>query len=279
MISLPPVYQFKSFIMTQNRQFYNTLCYILRWCITKEELTMPAFRHKLPGLIALIAAVVVSFSTASAQDTPPPQRTISVTGTGTANGSPDIAYIELGVQIRNSDIGAAVEQSNTTMEAVMAAVSELGIPPEDIQTTQFNVWQDQPVDPATGMPSDQTSYIVTNMVQIKVRQIDQISDVIQTALDAGANQVFGLTFGMDDPSALEATAREQAVADARTRAEALAAAFGVTLGDPISITEGFLSGPGPVFAAAEGLGGGGPSISSGQLSVQIQVSVTFAIGP
>jgi hypothetical protein len=185
----------------------------------------------------------------------------------------------LGVEIRDADIGAAVEQSNAAMQAVIAALGDLGIPPEDIQTTQFNVWQDQPVDPATGMPTEEFTYVVTNIVRIRVSQIDQISDVIQTSLDAGANRVFGLTFGLDDPAALEATARDQAVADARVRAEALAAAFGVTLGNPISITEGFLNTPGPLFAAAEGLGGGGPSISGGQLSVQIQVTVTFEIAP
>lgn len=255
--------------------------------------------QRLPRLVvlSLIAMTVVaaSVSTVAAQDDPTPtpaeppmpvdipsgsgQRTISVTGTGTASGSPDIAFIELGVEIRDADIGAAVDQSNAAMEAVNAALGDLGIPAEDIQTTQFNVWQDQPIDPTTGMPSDQFNYVVTNIVRIRVSQIDQISDVIQTALDAGANRVFGLSFGLDDPASLEATARDQAVADARARAEALAAAFGVALGNPVSITEGFLSGPGPVFAMAEGLGGGGPPISGGQLSVQIQVTVTFEIAP
>lgn len=245
--------------------------------------------RRLPGLAALITVMLVAVSGVSAQEDPTPmpvdipqpggQRTISVTGTGTASGSPDIAFIELGVEIRDANIGTAVEQSNTTMDAVIAALSEFGIPAENIQTTQFSVWQDQPVDPATGLPAEEFTYVVTNIVRIRVTQIDQISDVIQTALDAGANRVFGLTFGLDDPAALESTARDQAVADARVRAEALAAAFGVALGEPLSITEGFLNQPGPLFARAEGLGGGGPSISEGQLSVQVQVTVTFAIAP
>jgi uncharacterized protein YggE len=91
------------------------------------------------------------------------------------------------------------------MEAVIAALGDLGIPPEDIQTTQFNVWRDQPVDPQPDATED--SYVVTNIVRIRVSQIVNQRD--QTALDAGANRVFGLTFGLDDRR--RRTARDQAV--------------------------------------------------------------------
>lgn len=121
-------------------------------------------------------------------------------------------------------------------------------------------------------------YVVNNMVEVKVRDLDQISAVLQAALDAGANNVYGLTFGLDDAAALEAEARTLAVEDARARAEALAGAFGLEVGDPISIREGADTGISPRIMEA-GFGGAGPVISEGQLSVSMQVTVTFEIAP
>ncbi len=206
-------------------------------------------------------------------------RTLTVTGTGDASGTPDVAYIQLGVEIRDADITAAVEQANSTMDEVRAALANQGIPAEDMQTAQFNVSQDQPRDPQTGEITGAATYIVTNMLQVKVSDIAQIGPAIQAALDAGANQVYGLTFGLNDPNALLSDARANAVADAQARAEDLASAFGVTLGGPLRITEGGQGGqsPQPYALQAQGIGGGGPSISPGQLSVTVQVSVTFEI--
>ncbi|WP_119069504.1 SIMPL domain-containing protein [Aggregatilinea lenta] len=208
-------------------------------------------------------------------------RTLTVTGTGDASGTPNVAYITLGAEIRDADITAAVEQSNSVMDDVRAALADQGIPDEDMQTAQFNVNQDQPRDPQTGEITGDATYIVTNMLQVKVSDIAQISAVIQAALDAGANQVYGLNFGLDDPDALLSDARANAVADAQVRAEDLASAFGMTLGDVVRVTEGSQGSqpPQPYALQAQGLGGGGPTISPGELSVTVQVSVTFEITP
>lgn len=268
---------------------------------------------RMIGLLALALAAAALAVTASSGETPataqePPEtdipRTISVSGVGTANGTPDIAFIEIGVEIRNQDISAAVNEGNSTMQAVVDALIAQGIAEEDIQTSQFNVWQeesrppDMVVPPAMPETSDmaetppasdtpvpapaqsQFTYVVTNTVRVRVAAIDQISAVIQTGLDAGANRVYGLSFGLDDPVALENEAREAAVADARARAEALAAAFGVQLGDPIQISEGmFGGGPQPLAFDAAGSVASGPVIREGQLTVSVQVNVVFALLP
>lgn len=208
------------------------------------------------------------------------QNVVSVTGFGEANAAPDVAFVQLGIDAADEDIGAAVARSNQSMEAIMAALDEIGIAPEDRQTSNFNVYQDVRYD-EQGNPTGASVYRVNNTLNVKVRQIDQVDEVIETALSAGANQVYGLSFGIDDVTELEATARTAAIADARTRAEALAEGLGMRVGDPVYISEGFSSMPFPVLDRAEGLGGAGgaPPISQGQLTVSMNVTVSFELLP
>ncbi len=111
--------------------------------------------------------------------------------------------MSLGVSITNTDVGQAVSQANQTMADITKALGEIGIDPKDIQTTNYNVWPQQKVDPQTGEATGSTIYHVDSSLQVKVRQIDQAGQVIQKALDAGANSVNGLSFGIDDPKPLE----------------------------------------------------------------------------
>jgi uncharacterized protein YggE len=208
---------------------------------------------------------------AAAQSPTTTMNTISVTGTGQASGTPDMALVQLGVEARDPDVGKAINQANQTMNAVMDALKTQGVAAEDIQTTQYNVHQEQPSEGGAEV------YVVDNTVQVKVHQIDQAGPTVQAALNAGANQVYGLSFGVEDTTALEDQARQNAVDDARHCAEALAEGFGVTLGNPISISEGGGSSPVPFAAAAMAGGGGGPAISGGQFSVTVQVDVTYEI--
>jgi uncharacterized protein YggE len=116
---------------------------------------------------------------------------------------------------------------------------------------------------------------------VEVRDIGQISQIIQTGLDAGATNIWGLTYGIDDSAALEAEARTKALADAADRAQQLASALGLSLGEPIMVSE-LVGGLSPFFGAealARGMGGGGggPPLSPGELTVQIQVDVMYAV--
>lgn len=204
---------------------------------------------------------------------------ISAPGTGTASGTPDVALVELGVQTVDADIGAALEEANQTIDEVIAALGEAGIPAEDIQTVRFDVQTLQDVSPQTGEPIGQPRFQVTNIVRVRIADTDTVSDVLQAALEAGANQVFNLQFTLSDPDALAAEARAAAVADARQSAEELAEALGVELGDVVIMTEQSF-GPQPLFAAEAGLAQGdaaGPTIEQGQLTVTIQVQGVWEI--
>jgi uncharacterized protein len=238
----------------------------------------------ITGVIALVVAAL--FLTAggppvAAQDTLVTDGSVpsvSVSGVGQAFGSPDVAYVEMGVDIVNSDVSAAVTEANAAMESLTAAIAGAGVAEEDIRTTNFNVWSDF-FDPQTGAQTTERIYHVQNMVRVTVRDVDQVSTIIDAGLSAGANSIFGLNFGIDDTTELEQEARLEAIENARDRAQKLADAMGVTLGDPIVIAETFGGGVGPVFDVAQaGFGGaGGPPINGGQLSITTQINVTFAI--
>lgn len=211
-----------------------------------------------------------------------PTNSITVSGTGDAFGRPDVAFVQLGVSSTNENVGDAVNANNATMQAITEALTGLGIAAEDIQTTNFNVWPEDRYNPETGQPTGERVYHVDSSVQVKVHNLDMTSQVIEAGLNAGANSVGGLSFGIEDTDALEAQARTSALDDARAKASQLAEAMGVQLGDAIIVSEvvgGYLP---PVMydaaAAERGVGGGAgaPPISPGQQSVSVTVYVTFA---
>jgi uncharacterized protein YggE len=243
-------------------------------------------KHSLKVLSLLVAVVAVLSIVAlpvGAQDgvrVGNPVNSISVSGSGEASGTPDVAYINLGTDTVAADVGEAVEQANADMAAIIAAITDTGVAPEDIQTLNFNVWPEDRYGP-DGQPTGERVYHVNNSLNVTVRDIDQVSTVIDAGLSAGADSVNGLTFGIDDTSDLEQEARLAAVEDARQRAEQLAAAFGKTVGEPIVISEvsgAFNQPPIPYAVDARALGGGGPQITPGQLQVTVQINVTFALG-
>jgi uncharacterized protein YggE len=232
--------------------------------------------------VALIALLVVGVGAASAQDAQPyPTNTITVSGYGTAFGEPNLAYIEMGVELVEADLATAYSGTADRMNAVIEALSGLNIARSDIQTTGVNIYPEDRYDPQTGTPTERV-YRVRNTVRVTVRDVAQIEQVITTGVNAGVNTIYNLSFGLADNRALQSEARTQAVADARSRAEELAAALGVTVGAPVIVSEVIQSGGIPYF---DGRGGGGvmmaesaQPVSGGQLSVSVEVQITFAIG-
>ncbi|MEE9216980.1 MAG: SIMPL domain-containing protein [Anaerolineales bacterium] len=244
--------------------------------------------HKTLALGGLVAALAISGCNVQNQgegvstDEASTRESISVSGFGEAVGEPDMASVELGVESEADDVATAIDLSNETVERVTQALIGAGLAASDIQSTHFNVWREEGFDRLTGQPTDETTFHVDSTVRIKIRDIDQISSMIQTGLDAGATNVFGLTFGIDDTSALEAEARLLALEDAIDRAQQLADALGMTLGQPLVVNElagGSLLGAGSEAALLRGIGagGGGPPISPGELTVGVQVDVMYAV--
>ncbi len=204
---------------------------------------------------------------------------ITVVGQGTAYGQPDQATVVVGVETFAATVAEASSQNQTTLDNVMAALTAAGIAAEDVQTTNYSLYAEQ-IYGEKG-PEGIAGYRVSNQVNVKIRDIALVGDVLAAVTEAEANAIYGVNFSVADPAALEAEARALAMQDATSRAASLAELGNVSLGAVTVISE--VIGQ-PVMPL--GLGGGGyameqaaaaPGISPGQLSYQVQVQVTYAI--
>jgi len=247
--------------------------------MTRVRTRIPYFL--LFGLLAALALIASGCAPALAQ-TPEksPARAITVIGQGTASVSPDLALANLGVETLAPTVAEAVAQNSARMAAIMAKLKALNIPDKDVQTSGFSI---NSVD--AGMPKamaespSSTQYRVSNMVQVRVRQPEQLGAVLDGVVEAGVNQVYGVNFTVEDAHALQSQAREKAVADAQARAAALAKLAGVKLGQVTAISESSTNAP--VFADAayafgKGAGASTP-LSPGEVQITYQVQVTYAI--
>jgi hypothetical protein len=206
---------------------------------------------------------------------------ITVIGQGEAQGQPDQAHATVGVEISAPTVEEATNQNAAVIEQIMTALDEMGIAAEDIQTSNYSLWAEQRYDEREGT-QDITGYHVSNQVNVTIRNINNVGDVLAAVTNAGANSIYGVSFSVADTAVLEAEAREAAIADARARAQSLADLAGVELGDIQMITENI----GPSYPMPI-LGRGGadmvvdeasaPGISPGQLKFSTQIQVTFAL--
>lgn len=203
------------------------------------------------------------------------QRTITVNGVGTVSITPDTAYVRVGVDVANASLSEALSSARTGMEAVMQALTGAGIAAADIATDQYSVFREDRFDPASNASSN--VFRVINIVRVTVRSVDQVADVLNAAVDAGANAINSVDFGAADVRPTESSARTLALDDARARATELAAAVGGELGEVISIQEtgGFV--PFDQFGRGMGGGGGAGPVSPGSLQVSVSLVVTFAL--
>lgn len=231
-------------------------------------------------IVAILATGCAGFGATGSQGYPTNQ--ISVAGSGEAYGEPDVAYIDLGINVTNPNVSPALDQANQIMSTVQEAIKEAGVAEEDIQTTSFNVYPEDRYDPQTGQPTDERVFRVQNIMRIAVRDVSKVGAVIDAGTGAGANTVHNVSFGILDNEELAAQARTEAVADAKKRAQQLADEMGVKLGSATIVSETY--GSVPVYESAfaqdaVGRGGGGAVVSLGQLVVSVQVNMTFDFTP
>lgn len=246
--------------------------------------------YSLAAALILAAALVVNglFAPATilAQDAAPATGTVTVVGEGTVSIEPDMATATVGVDVVAPSVRDAVNEARDVMQAVLDALTEAGIAEEDIQTSGYNIWADRGfggMDMMGEGSRDQVRYHVNNMVTVTIRDLDNVSAVLDVAIEAGANNIYGVNFSLSDPSVMETEAREKAVANAQAKAQELAGLTGTEVGRVISISEVIGQGGGYfggnfAQAARDGLGGGGAGpIAPGQLSMTMQLQITYEL--
>ena len=248
-------------------------------------------RSLLRAVPALTASAVVAPALlgqalpASAQATPTPEetiRTISVTGTGIVNVEPDIATVSVGVMKTATELADAQDQVSDALAAITKTITDAGIAAKDVVTSDYSVYPIPNYD-------DDSNYIgvkgyqVSSNLSVTVREIARVGSLLDAVVKAGANQVWGIAFSVDDPSKPASEARKAAVADARRKADELATAAGAVVTGPISIAETSAPAPkaqeyaAPMAADASGGASRSVPVSTGTTAVEVDVAIVFEI--
>ena len=220
------------------------------------------------------AAAVTPAAPQAQAETP---RTITVIGEGKVSAQPDMAQINMGIEVVGPDIKEASSQAETDMNSLLTALKGEGVAEKDIQTSYYNVWVERPYSPDGGS-TGQPLYHVSNSVNVTVRELGNVANILGKAIEAGANNINSINFDIADPTPLKSEARQKAVANAEAKAAELAGLNGVEVGEVVSISE-VVGGAVPIpYAAAAGIGGGGAGpISPGEVEVSTQLQLTYAL--
>ncbi len=250
----------------------------------------PTWKENRPfalGLLILIAYGVVFLGAKTHQaiqqtmrlDKPVPyEHTINVEGVGKVLGRPDIATISFGVETRGKDVASAQDRNSKSMNTLIDKMKALEIVADDVQTSSYNAYQETSYNPQTGK-SEPGEWIVSQQVNVKVRNTDKISNVIQVAGQNGATNISGPNFTIDDPSSLKDEARAEALADSMKRAGMIAEQLGLRLERVVGYTE-YATDAATYYAydkMSSGMGGGGPVIQPGTNEVMLTVNVTYKL--
>jgi uncharacterized protein len=213
---------------------------------------------------------------------------LTVSAEGHSVRTPDLAVFNAGITTQAKTASAALTDNARAMNDVIAALKKAGIADRDIQTSNLSVnpvYAPQRVQPDGSVEAEQiiAGYQATNQVQVRQRKINEFGKVIDTLVAAGANQVSGPAFQLDNPDAATDEARIEAMKKARARADLYARAAGLTVKRVLTISDGGGTGMQPpvMFARAEKMmASGAPSpVAAGELDLSANVTVTYELAP
>lgn len=228
-------------------------------------------------LLTLVLALSACAPMAGPDGVPRRLSTVTVSGVGTATAPPDMAEITTGVVTRAATAAQALTQNSQAMERLLQSLGGLGIAARDVQTTSVSVSpQRRPV--REGQPTDILAYEVVNQVHVKVRDLPSLGRVLDQQVSQGANSVYGIRFGLLDPTPLLDEARKRAMADARRKADLYAAAAGLRVGRVMSVQEAGAAAPRPEVGARAMMSAAVP-VAAGEQEIQASISVTYALEP
>ena len=235
-------------------------------------------------LLAALVALAAGAGPVAAEEREPVPR-ILVSGEGSAEIAPDMALLVLTVTREGETAREALDANSAAMAEVLQAMRDEGIAERDLQTAGFSIQPryNYPAPKPSGErePRQIIGYAVRNSLSVRVRDIDRVGAIIDKSVTLGVNEGGNITFTNDDPAAVIAEARAEAVKDARQKAETLAAAAGVNIGRILEISEqSYAPRPVPMLNAEVAMSraaDAAPPVAAGENSYQVTVQVTYAI--
>lgn len=228
--------------------------------------------------VLVVAIFLVGFLVYNFQSLPQnaPQD-LTVSGTGKAYIKPDIAVVNFGVTTEAIKSQDAVDQNNKKMNVIIAEIKKLGVEEKDIQTTNYNL---NPVYDWTNRGGRIfTGYSLNQQITVKIRNFDKINGILDSATTNGATNVGDLQFTVDDMEKIRTEARAKAIAEAKTKAQALANEAGLKLGKLVNVSEGYNNYPQPLYGmgVAKEMSSVAPDIQTGQVEINVTVNLTYKL--
>lgn len=221
-----------------------------------------------------------------------PSRQISVTGKGEKDVKPDVAVVTLGVVSQGRQLKDVQDKNSQKLNAVTDFVKSEGVAENDLKTTQYDIEPQYqyystpscyaaPCPPVR--PPEITAYQIQSTLEIKVRDLKKVDEILAGVIENGANEIQSTVFKVDDADAVMAEARALAIKDAEEKAEKLAKDLGVHLGKIMNFNE---SGPGVPGQDVYGMGAGmgvamkaaaAPSVQPGEQNIKSEVTIGYEI--
>lgn len=232
----------------------------------------------LGAAVLFMLFVFLSASTTQKINTAPATNTVSFGGQGKVLAKPDVAIVDFSIVTESEDSKTAQDQNSAKSKTVIDFLKKQNIDDKDIKTSSYNIFP-QYRYPQFDKPEIR-GYQVNQMMEVKIRDLDKVSAVLDGVVSAGVNQVNNLRLTIDDPDKLKKEARAKAITDAKNKAANLRKQLGVSLGKIVNFSENVAGSPIPVFfdrAAGGGLGGGGPSVPAGENEVVVDITITYQI--
>ena len=214
---------------------------------------------------------------------------IRVSGTGTVSVEPDVAILQVGVEVFAGKVSTARSEASKAMDSVVSVLKKEGVEEKDIQTTRFNIYPRYDYEEVTinGKRIGTqvlTGYTVNNTVKAKIYEIDKVGEIIDKGADAGGDyaRINGVDFTVDDPTPYQTEIRKMAVEDAVGKAQEYALLTNLELGPVVELNEmtsGSVHSPYEADYGMRMMAAAPPttSISAGQLEISLTVNTLFAI--
>lgn len=205
---------------------------------------------------------------------------LEVTGMAVITGAADMAEITLGVETKDESAETASQENAHLMNRVLKALKELGFTDEEITTSGYNIYSSsQVMGRGTENERTVTAYVVQNRISVTTKDLDNVGQIIDTAIKAGANQVQGIRFDIEDKQQMQLQALKNAVKQAKAKAEVIAKSAGVEISGITTINEEYGSYAPMVDTAvmrAQAFGEAKTTINPGDVEVSARVRIIFS---